>query len=37
VVVVVVVLLSRCALGFLAPRYHKLDLKKLLLLRNVLQ
>jgi hypothetical protein len=31
------VLLSRCALSFLALRHHKLYLKRLLLLRYVLR
>jgi hypothetical protein len=35
-VVVLLLLLSRCALGYWAPRYHQLDLKSLLLLRCVL-
>jgi hypothetical protein len=30
-------LLNRCTLGCWAPRYHQLDLKRLLLLRYVLQ
>jgi hypothetical protein len=29
-------LLSRCALGYRDPRYHQLDLKRILLLRCVL-
>jgi hypothetical protein len=35
-VVVLLMLLCRCILGYWAPRYHQHDLKRLLLLRCVL-
>jgi hypothetical protein len=34
-IVVLLLLLSRCALGYWAPRYHQLIIKRLLLLRWV--
>jgi hypothetical protein len=36
-VLMLLLLLSRCTLGCWAPRYHQLDLKRLLLLRCVVQ